>query len=196
MMIQIKRLAIISTLILAYSCSVKKQQVITHAQPLTDEFIRPEQFAFIEFIQTKDGEVLSGAAPQGRRIDGPTYHFDKETKQLDIYRKVDFLVDTLKAILGNGGILKGAAGSGLSLRLTPIGKFPFTMNRLTIVKVSSQGVHIIYNNEEAIIKEGEEWKRASSTIDTIKMETPAIIRFTTTSSVRYHGMVDKKGVAQ
>gem|GEM_PF-542433 len=195
-MIKIRNLAIILTLVLAYSCSVKKQQVISNAQPLNDEFIKPEQFAFIEYIQTQDGKVLSGVAPEGRRIDGPTYHFDKETQQLNIYREVNFLKDTVKAILGNGGVLKGAAGSGLSLRLTPIGKFPFTMNKLIIVKVSSQGVHIIFDKEEAIIKKGEEWIRSSSTIDTIRMETPAIIRFTTTSSIRYHGMIDKKGITQ
>jgi len=183
---------ILITLFLATAisgCSVNKQQA-------EKEFIQPDQIAFIEYIQTQNGEVISGTAPQGRRIDGPTYHFDSATKQLSIYRKANFLIDTVKAILGNGGILKGAAGSGLSLRLTGIGKFPHTMNKLTISEVSSKGLSIIFDKKKFILKEGEKWETSNSTIDTVKMEIPAIIRFTTTYSIRYHGLIDKKRIKE
>lgn len=186
---QIRLLFITAFIATIISCRVNKQQV-------NQEFIKPDQIAFIEYIQTQNGEVLSGTAPQGRRIDGPTYHFDQETKQLNIYRKVNFSIDTIKAILGNGGILKGAAGSGLSLRLSGIGKFPYTMNKLTISEVSNQGLSIIFDKQLILIKEGEKWETSSSTIDTVKMEIPAIIKFTSTFSIRYHGMIDKKSITQ
>lgn len=187
MTLQIRFFLITSFIAIAIGCSVNKQQA-------SEEFIKPDQVAFIEYIQTQEGEVLSGTAPAGRRIDGPTYHFDAATKQLNLYRKANFSMDTVKAILGNGGILKGAAGSGLSLRLTGIGKFPYTMNKLTISGVSSKGLSIIFDKKKLILKEGEKWETSNSTIDTVKMEIPAIIRFTTTYSINYRGMIDKKRI--
>lgn len=189
MTLQIRFILITSFTAIAIGCSVNKPQA-------TEEFIKPDQVAFIEYIQTQEGEVLSGTAPAGRRIDGPTYHFDAATKQLNLYRKANFSMDTVKAILGNGGILKGAAGSGLSLRLTGIGKFPYTLNKLTISGVSSKGLSIIFDKKKLILKEGEKWETSNSTIDTVKMEIPAIIRFTTTYSIRYHGIIDKKGITE
>ena len=193
MTIHIKPLLFASALFLVYSCSINKKQV--QAQ-VDQNFIGPNKVAFIEYIQTQDGKVISGIVPEGRRIDGPTYHFDKETKRLEIYRKVNFSTDTIKAILGNGGILKGAAGSGLSLRLTPISKFPFIMNQLTISKVNIDGLYIIFDNKEHLIKEGEKWETSTSTIDTIKMEVPTIIKYTYTYSVYYQGLIDKKRTAE
>lgn len=185
----IRFLLILSFIAIAISCSVTKKQA-------DKEFIKPDQIAFIEYIQTQNGEVLSGIAPKGRRIDGPTYHFDQESKQLNIYRNVDFSLDTVKAILGNGGILKGASGSGLSLRLSGIGRLPYTMNRLTISEVSSKGLSFIFDKKKYLLMEGEKWETSNSTIDTIKMETPAIIKFTSTYSIFYHGLINKKGVTQ
>lgn len=186
---QIRLLPISLFIVIAISCSVNKKQV-------TEEFIKPDQVAFIEFIQDQNGEVISGVAPEGRRIDGPTYRFDKETRQLNIRREENFSIDTIKAILGNGKVLDGAAGSGLSLRINAIGRFPYTMYNLTILGVSKDGLSIVFDKKKHLLKDGEKWETSSSTIDTIKMATPAIVKFTTTYKIYYHGMIDKKGITK
>jgi hypothetical protein len=174
-------------LIVTLSCSVNKKQVYK-------EFIKPEEVAFIELIQTQEGEVISGTIPPGRRIDGPTYGFDRTLKQLRILRKEKFSIDTIKAFLGNVRILKGSAGTGLSMRLSPISKLPFTLNNLTISDVSSKGVLVIFDKKEFLVQEGEDWKTSKTSIDTIKAEVPTIIKTTTTYSITYHGKISKKGI--
>ncbi len=214
MIAQIKLLVITSILITSNSCSVNKQQG-------EKDFIKPEQVAFIEFIHTQDGEAISGTAPQGRRIDGPTYRFDKETKQLEIRRKESFSIDTVKVLLGTVKILKGVAGTGLSMRINAIGKLPYSLDNLTISKVSSKGISITFDKKKHLLKEGEEWEitiDATTNMDTpiiIKMKPqykdekiaekpetenktniPTIIKFTDTYKIIYHGLIDKKGVTQ
>lgn len=195
MKIRIETILLLTILVISNSCNVSKQQPKV-TKPADQDYIKSDQVAFIEFIQTQEGFVMKGKAPEGRRIDGPTYSFDKETRQLNSYRKMDYSIDTVKAILGNGVILKGAAGTGLSLRLTTIGKFPFTMDNLTILGVSSKGLSIVFDKKEQLVTEGEQWESSHSTIDTLKYETPVIIKYTTTSSIRYHGLIDKKGITQ
>lgn len=189
MLKQIRMFSILLVVLLSFGCSVNKQQV-------NKNYINAEQVAFVEFIQTQDGKVISGDAPKGRRIDGPTYRFDSETKKLEIIRKENFLLDTVKVILGNGRILKGAAGSGLSMRINAIGKLPYSMYNLTIKDVNAEGLSINFDGKSIVIKEGEKWETTTSTIDTIKMETPAIINFTTTYLIKYHGLIDKKNILQ
>lgn len=189
MLAKVKLIIVASILITANSCRVNKQQA-------SKDIIKPDQVAFIEFVQTQEGELISGTAPQGRRIDGPTYRFDKETRQLTLLRKDDFSIDTVKAFLGYVRVLKGAAGHGLSMRLNAIGKLPYTTNNLTISEVGSKVVNIIFDNKAVQINEGDSWETTKSTIDTIKMETPTIIKYTITYSIHYHGLIDKKGVIQ
>lgn len=184
---QIKFALMTLVLTAAISCSVNKKQV-------TADKISPDQVAFIEYIQTQNGETLKGTAPQGRRVDGPTYRFDKATKQLNIIRKQEFQLDTVKAVLGNVRVLKGTAGTGLSMRLNFIGKFPYTSYNLTVSKVSRDGISIIFDKKEHLLKEGEVWE--TSTIDTSKIEPSTVIKTTTTYSIQYHGLIDKKGITQ
>lgn len=181
--------SILLVVLLSLSCSVNKQQV-------NKNYINAEQVAFVEFIQTQDGKVISGNAPKGRRIDGPTYRFDAEIKKLEIIRKENFLLDTVKVILGNGRILKGAAGNGLSMRINAIGKLPYSMYNLTIKDVNAEELSINFDDKPVVIKEGEKWETSTSTIDTIKMDIPAIINYTTTYSIKYHGLIDKKNILQ
>lgn len=187
MLKQIKMFSILLVAFLSVNCSVNKQHV-------KKDFINAEQVAFVEFIQTQDGKVISGYAPKGRRIDGPTYRFDSEARKLEIIRKEDFLLDTVKIILGNGRILKGAAGSGLSMRISAIGKLPFSMYNLTIKEVNAEGLSINFDGKPVVIKEGEKWETSTSKIDTIKMENPAVINYTTTYSIKYHGLINKKDI--
>lgn len=184
---QKKILLVVSIFIVMASCSVSKPQE-------GKDFLKPNEVAFIEFFQTQNGVVLKGKYPEGRRIDGPTYRFDRNTKQLEILRKGNFSLDTVKAILGNGIVLKGAAGSGLSMRISPIGKFPYNMNKLTISKVSSEGIYLVFDKKELILKEGDVWETTDTKIDTVKLESPAIIQTSTTYTIHYFGIIDKKSI--
>ena len=189
MLAKVKLIAVASILISASSCRVNKQQV-------DKDIIKSDQVAFVELVQTQEGELLSGIAPRGRRVDGPTYRFDNETKQLTLLRKESFSIDTVKAFLGYVRVLKGAAGSGLSMRLNAIGRFPYSSGNLTISRVTGKAVDIIFDSKEFQITKGGVWEAIKSTIDTIKEETPTIIKYTTTYSIHYHGLIDKKGVVQ
>jgi len=189
MLKQLRNFSIISIALFLLNCSASKLKE-------DNNFIKANQVAFIEFIQTQEGKALKGKAPEGRRIDGPTYRFDSETKKLEIIRKENFLLDTVKVILGNGRILKGAAGTGLSMRINAIGKLPFSMYNLTIKEVNAEGLSITFDGKPVVIKEGEKWETSTSTVDTIKMDIPAIIKFTTTYSIKYHGLIDKKSITQ
>ncbi len=160
------------------------------------ELLDPNTFAFVEYIQTQEGEVLEGKVPPGRRIDGPAYRFDKETKKLELLSKVNFSFDTVKIILGNGKILKGASGSGLSMRINAIGKLPYSMYNLTITEISSKGIRLLFDKREILLMAGEEWKSSTISIDTIKSEPRSIVKTTTTHSIRYQGNLDKKGMTR
>lgn len=183
------KLSIVLTFVATLSCSVNKQHV-------SNDYIKSNEVAFVEFYQTQDGEVISGTAPQGRRIDGPTYRFNKSTRQIEILRKTNFSLDSVMAILGNGKILKGAAGNGLSMRLNGISKFPFAMNGLTILNINDEGIHLIFNKEKLLVKEGQQWQTTTTTIDTIKIESPVIMRLKTTYTINYVGKINKSSVVE
>jgi len=184
------KLSIFISMLMAFmGCSFNKH----HAEK---NFIDPDEFVFLEYYQTQEGEVISGTAPHGRRIDGPTYRFDKATKKLDFLRKVDFSIDSVKVILGNGKILKGASGSGLSMRINAINKLPYTLNNLTISNVNGKGIYLIFDKKKLLLKAGDEWQTSTVSIDTIKTGSLSIVKTTTTHSIRYHGKLEKKGVNQ
>ncbi len=189
MLKQFRNFLIILTALFLLNCSASKLKEDTN-------FIKANQVAFIEFIQTQEGKVLKGKTPEGRRIDGPTYHFDRDAKKLELIRKENFLLDTVKVILGNVRILKGAAGSGLSMRIGAIGKLPYSMYNLTIKGISDKGLSIDFEGKSVLIKEGEKWETSTSKIDTLKMENPAVINYTTTYSIKYHGLIDKKSITK
>jgi hypothetical protein len=183
---------IISTIfivVIMISCGVNKNKS-------SEQFIKNDEIAFIEYIQTKESELVSGTLPRGRRIDGPTYHFDQEAKQLKILRKETFSLDTVKAFLGNVRILKGGSGSGLSMRLSAIGRFPFSMNDLKLLNIDRNGVKLVYDKNEILLQEGKEWKLSKSSLDTINVNEPTIVRTTTTYSIIYHGKIPKKGIIE
>ena len=160
------------------------------------ELLDPNTFAFVEYIQTQEGEVLEGKVPPGRRIDGPAYRFDKETKKLELLSKVNFSFDTVKIILGNGKILKGASGSGLSMRINAIGKLPYSMYNLTITEISSKGIRLLFDKREILLMAGEEWKSSTISIDTIKSEPRSIIKTNTTNTIRFTGKLSKSSLHQ
>jgi hypothetical protein len=157
-------------------------------------FISPNEFVFIEYYLTQEGEVLSGTPPRGMRIDGPTYRFDKETKQLDISRKDNLLRDSIKILLGNGKILKGSAGSGISFRLTNITKLPYTDNHLTINKIDKNKICFTFDKQKYTLNINGEWQSTIAKIDTIKTTEPTIIKTILTYTLNYHGKLDKKSI--
>ena len=183
----ISKISIIGLLLFSLSCSVNKQNSKSNS-------IKSDEVAFIEFYQTYIGEVISGTVPKGRRIDSPTYRFDQTTKVLEALRKPDFSVDTLKVIIGNGKILKGEAGTGMSSRLTGLSKLPYTLNKITFKEVGSKGLLIKVDNIETLIKEGEPFEKTETRIDTIKSESNVIVKLTIKSTINYQGFIKKTGI--
>ncbi|NOU17653.1 MAG: hypothetical protein HOO91_08850 [Bacteroidales bacterium] len=174
-------------ILLLNGCTVEKQTNLSG-------FIGPNEFVFIEYYLTQEGEVLSGTPPRGMRIDGPTYRFDKETKQLDIRRKDNLLRDSIKILLGNGKILKGSAGSGISFRLTNITNLPYTNNQLTINKIDKNRIYFTFDKQKYTLKTIDEWQSSTTRIDTIKTVEPTIIKTKFTYTLRYHGKLNKKSI--
>jgi len=183
----ISKISIIGFLLIALSCSVNKQNS-------KSDSIKSDEVAFIEYYQTFVGEVISGTVPKGRRIDSPTYRFDQTTKVLEALRKPDFSVDTLKVIIGNGKILKGDAGTGMSSRLTGLSKLPYSLNKVTFLEVSSKGLLINVDNKETLVKEGVPFEKTETRIDTIKSESNVIVKLTIKSTINYIGLIKKTGV--
>jgi len=183
----ISKISIIGLLLFTLSCSVNKQNS-------KSDFIKSDEVAFIEFYQTYIGEVISGTVPKGRRIDSPTYRLDQTTKQLEALRKPDFSVDTLKVIIGNGKILKGDAGTGMSSRLTGLSKLPYTLNKVTFMEVSSKGLLINVDNKETLIKEGQPFEKTETRVDTIKSESNVVVKLTIKSTINYNGLIKKTSV--
>jgi hypothetical protein len=159
-----------------------------------NSFIGKDEVAFIEFYQTLEGEVISGTQTPSRRIDGPTYRFDRTEKTLQLLRKDIFSIDTVSVILGNGRVLKGASGSGISNRITLIGKLPYTMNNFTINKINKDGIFVTFNRKEFVLKAGEEWQTTDVSIDTTRSESPTITKTKITYTINYFGKIDKKAV--
>ncbi|MHC1703025.1 MAG: hypothetical protein AB9846_03855 [Tenuifilaceae bacterium] len=179
---------IVVLIIFCSSCSFNKQNSFKN-------YISDDEFVFVEYLLTQDGEVISGNPPKRMRIDGPTYRFDKETKKLDIHRTDNLLADSIKILLGNGKILKGAAGGGVSTRLTNITNLPYSENKLTINKIDKNGLSFTFNNQKMSIKVDEEWQSSTTRTDTIKMAEPAIVKTKTTYLVRYYGKISKKNIS-
>jgi hypothetical protein len=159
-----------------------------------DEIINPEKVAFVEFSQTQQGEVISGKAPTGKRIDGPTYRYNKEQKQLTILRKESVAVDTLRAIIGYTRVLKGTAGNGVSSLINPIYKFPSSISKLTLSNVTNRGIFIVFDLKKLFLKDGDDWQLSTSKIDTLKQDPIVIVKNTTTYTIRYHGLINKKDI--
>lgn len=183
----VSKISIFGLLLTVLSCSVNKQN------SKSDSF-KSDEVAFIEYYQTYVGEVINGTAPKGRRIDSPTYRFDLTTKELEALRKPDFSVDTLSVIIGNGKILKGSAGNGMSSRLTGLNKLPYTLNKVTFVEVSSKGLLVNIDKKETLIKEGEPFEKTETRVDTIKSESNLVVKLTITSTINYHGLIKKSGI--
>lgn len=174
-------------ILLLNGCTVEKQTNLR-------SFIGLNEFVFIEYYLTQEGEVLSGTPPRGMRIDGPTYRYDKETKQLDIHRKDNLLRDSITILIGNGKILKGSAGSGISFRLTNITNLPYTDNKLIIYKLNKNRIHFTFDKLKYTLNTADEWQSSTTKIDTIKTAEPTIIKTKLTYTLRYHGKLNKKSI--
>lgn len=172
-------------ILLLTGCTIEKRNSLR-------SFIAPNEFVFIEYYLTQEGEVLSGTPPRGMRIDGPTYRFDKETKQLDISRKDNLLRDSIKILLGNGKILKGSAGNGISFRLTNITNLPYTNNQLTINKIDKNRIYFTFDKQKYTLNINDQWQSTTTKIDTIKTADLTIIKTKLTYTLQYHGKLDKK----
>lgn len=169
------------------NCGAQKKNGIT-------SILGPDEYVFIEYFLTQDGEVISGIPPKGMRIDGPAYRFDKSSKQLSIHRNDNLVTDSIKVLLGNGKILKGAAGNGVSMRLTNITSLPYTENKFTINRIDSKNINFTFDNQKIKLKAGDEWGLSIFRTDTIKLAEPSIVKTKLTYTIRYHGKLSKNSI--
>jgi hypothetical protein len=158
--------------------------------------IAPSEFAFVEYYQTQEGVAVQGDVPQGRRIDGPTYRYDRQTRTLEVNREIGTPLDSISVLVGIGKILKGAAGAGVSSFLRGTGHLPFTFDKLTIRGIDAKGLHVTHDGRDAVVAEGGEWKDIRVSTDTLPHSDNAIVRFTTTYSIRYHGLIGRQALRQ
>lgn len=162
-------------------------------QKSTPMAIAPSEFAFVEYYQTQEGVAVKGNVPQGRRIDGPTYRFDRKTRTLEVNREIETPLDSIRVLVGIGKILKGASGAGVSSFLRGTGNLPFTFDKMTIRGIDAKGLHVTHDGRDAVVAEGEEWKDIRVSTDTLPSDN-AIVRITTTYSIRYHGLIGKQAL--
>lgn len=149
-------------------------------------------FAFVEYYQTTDVQVMAGEYHGGRRIDSPTYAFNPEDRTLNIYRYPDGLQpDSAIVVLGVGKILKNAAGSGVSSFLVGANQLPFSYNDLTITSLSNNKLFLTYQNKSITLKAGEEWKHYTEKTDTLKLQGLPVIKTMQTSTIRFHGFLSR-----
>lgn len=153
--------------------------------------IPSDQFAFIELYNSTEGKVLKGEAPSARRIDSPTYSFNPESKEFQIYRLNNVAADSVKVLLGVGRILKGAAGSGVSSVLIGMNEIPHKYADIEIQEVSASSVKFKYMDETISIKSGEKWDNVKTSTDTISYKGESVIQKITTVSVQFHGLFPK-----
>lgn len=176
-------LSALSLAILLSGCSSKKS--VTQ-----ESFKQSNSFAFVEYYQTSEAKVISGSIPSGRRIDSPTYHYNKENSTVESYRNLSFKPDTVILVLGTGRILKGAAGSGVSSLLIGTNKLPLSYGELKIIAIGKESVKVELKGEKITIATSSKWEKTSEYNDTINDQS-TILRRTITDRISFHGFIPK-----
>jgi hypothetical protein len=109
--------------LLLNGCS--KDIPIEASYPTSDQYLFIEQFKFIY------SEIIEGDTVQYINIDFPTYKFDEYSGTLSS-NFINFEIDRkLKAIIGTGEGLSGAAGGGSATGLLGIYTIPSTKYNFT-----------------------------------------------------------------
>ena len=177
---------VLLALVLIYSCSTKGK-VTTWLPPASE-------FAFVEFYETQEGRAIEGEAPPGMRIDGPTYSYRDDAKEINSFYNNEISKDSLILLLGRGLILRGTRGGGMHSRLVPAYSIPFSIDVLAATKINADGISFRWNDKEIKLAPGESWVDTKSKIDTLINHEGkrAIIENTTTYTLRYHGFIKKE----
>lgn len=169
--------------ILLSGCSSKKSAT-------QELFKQSNGIAFVEYYQTSEAKVISGTIPSGKRIDSPTYHYNKENGTVESYRSLSFNPDTVILMLGTGKILKGAAGSGVSSLLVGANKLPLSYGELKIIAIGKESVKVEFKGEKITITTNSKWEKTTEYNDTINDQS-AILKRTITDRISFHGFIAK-----
>lgn len=162
----------------------------------TSNRIPNDQVAFIEYQQLFEGKFIEGEIPPGPRIDMPTYSFSAENGTLEVYRNHGNIdTQNIKAILGTGKTLIGASGSGSSTIALGISQTPFNHGNITITEIFADRVDFTINGKSLSLKAGESWEDKHIKLDTIYLDSRAIIETTNSQRVVFHGLINKSNLA-
>jgi hypothetical protein len=153
----------------------------------------PNEYAFVEYYQTNDGRVIDGEVDPGRRIDGPTYSFNPETKEVMSYLSQSFNKDSLFLLLGRGLVLRGTQGGGMHSRLIEVNSFPYVDGKLTIQSINESGVTIKWEEETFSINPGDMWERTITKTESIdSYNGKAVVEVISTYTIKFHGFLQKE----
>ncbi|MFP4557506.1 MAG: hypothetical protein ACLFNU_11605 [Bacteroidales bacterium] len=175
------------TIVLVFSCSTSK---VTGWLPPTDKF------AFVEYYETQEGRAIEGTAPPGMRIDGPTYSFSEENQEINSFLNNEVSKDSLVLLVGRGVILRGTRGGGMHSRLVPAYNIPFIVEKLTVAKMTADGVSFKWNDKDILLAPGESWVNTEQKTDTLinHQGDSAIVENSITHTIKFHGFLKKESL--
>jgi hypothetical protein len=171
------------TILIIYSCSVQKQNTGVNTSRNND------LIPFVEYFVISDGEVISGKAFPGRRIDSPGYSYNPEMQQLELYRNSISDSTGIKLFLGIGRVLKGVSGRGVSSFIKEVKNFPYKHEELIIESYSDSTLKFTLKNKSFKLKPKESYTYTESKIDSLPNNT--IVKTTTKWKVDFRGFVKK-----
>jgi hypothetical protein len=183
------RIVLISfaTLLAIFAISCKSSKKVAKWQ------VAPNEYAFVEYFQVNDGKVLEGDVEPGRRIDGPTYSFNPESKEVMSYLSQSFNKDSLFLLLGRGLVLRGTQGGGMHSRLVEINSFPYVDGKLTIKSLNESGLTIKWDGETFSINPGDVWERTITKTDSVdSYNGKAVVEIISTYTIKFHGFLQKE----
>lgn len=170
--------------ILLFGCKTSKKVAVLD--------IPNEQFAFIEFYQTVESEVLEGQTFPGPHIHGPTYTFSKELGTISALNS-PINRDSLNILLGKGLVLRGAQGGGIKTELIPYESLPISDGLFTVQEISLEGLKVTWEDSPILLERDNPFVRTSTQVDTMEINSDLLIVKTTTSyQIVYHGFLNKE----
>lgn len=151
-------------------------------------------FAFIEFYQTQESEVIEGKSFPGPHIHGPTYTFSKELGTISALH-ANINPDSLNILMGKGLVLRGAKGGGIKTELIPYHNLPIEDGMLTVKEILSEEVRMTWNDTLVTLNVDQPFIHTSTHIDTLEiMDHRTIIKNTTLYHIVYHGILNKQNL--
>jgi|GEM_PF-1562364 len=145
---------------------------------------------FIDQHEIRTGRIIAGDWTQ-MLLGSPTYSFDDDTRVLS--GTMDFELDGILAIFGNGVTYGGNLGNRVATELAAVTSVPFTSDGYSITRILEDGtITMSYNNETIKLKPGETWNKVVTT-DEAKQNI-GLIRITSNNTITNYGFLESGNV--